>query len=82
MSGQTEIRQSRIAEHAEIQRIAHTRLAGTANIDFRHLSCNFDDGVLTLRGRVGSYYHKQLAQENVRHVDGVVQVVNEIEVQP
>ena len=44
------------------------------------LSCEFHDGVLVLRGRSKSYYRKQLAQEAVRGIDGVVQVVNEIEV--
>jgi osmotically-inducible protein OsmY len=33
-----------------------------------------------LRGRVNSYYLKQLAQETIRNVAGVEQIVNEIEV--
>ncbi len=44
------------------------------------VSCEYDDGVLVLRGRSRSYYEKQIAQEAVRHIDGVAQVVNEIEV--
>ena len=40
----------------------------------------YDDGMLILHGRLGSYYQKQLAQETVAGVEGVVQVVNEIEV--
>jgi len=44
------------------------------------LTCEFHDGVLVLRGRSKSYYRKQLAQEAVRGIDGVVRVVNEIEV--
>ena len=42
--------------------------------------CEYAGGVLVLRGCSRSYYDKQTAQEAVRHIDGVVQVVNEIEV--
>jgi osmotically-inducible protein OsmY len=42
--------------------------------------CEYDSGVLVLRGCSRSYYDKQTAQEVVKHIDGVVQVVNEIEV--
>ncbi len=44
------------------------------------VSCEFRRGVLFLRGRLPSYYHKQLAQETVSRVQGVGQVVNETEV--
>ncbi len=37
-------------------------------------------GKVTLRGVVGSYYHKQMAQEVLRHVDGVSHIQNELEV--
>ena len=46
----------------------------------RSVSCECRHGVLYLRGRLSSYYHKQLAQEAVARLDGVTQVVNEIEV--
>lgn len=42
--------------------------------------CECDDGSLFLRGQVPSYYIKQLAQEAVADMEGVRQVVNEIEV--
>lgn len=48
--------------------------------ELRALSCEFCDGILTLRGEVGSYYRKQLAQESVRFLPGIVAVVNLIEV--
>jgi hypothetical protein len=44
------------------------------------VSCEYDAGVLVLRGRSRSYYEKQVAQEAVKRVDGVTRVVNEIEV--
>jgi len=46
----------------------------------RWVSCECHDGVLFLRGCLSSFYHKQLAQEAVARVNGVTQVVNEIEV--
>jgi len=44
------------------------------------VACAYQDGLLVLRGRLRTYFHKQLAQEAVARVDGVRQVVNEIEV--
>lgn len=44
------------------------------------VSCDCRDGVLYLRGHTHSFYQKQLAQESVRRLDGIVTVVNEIEV--
>ncbi len=46
----------------------------------RRLSCEYQGGVLILRGRVPSFYYKQLAQETVTGIEGVSQVVNETEV--
>jgi osmotically-inducible protein OsmY len=47
----------------------------------RKLECEFERGVLTLRGELPSYYQLQLAQEAVSRVDGVEQIVNRIQVQ-
>jgi hypothetical protein len=46
----------------------------------RRVACAYDDGLLVLRGSLRTFFHKQLAQEAVARVDGVRQVVNEIEV--
>jgi len=45
------------------------------------VACECDDGVLFLRGQVSSFYLKQHAQEAVAGVNGVTQVVNEVEVE-
>ena len=37
-------------------------------------------GRVTLRGVVASYFQKQMAQEAVRHIDGVQEIANELEV--
>jgi hypothetical protein len=46
----------------------------------RDLKCNFRDGVLTIAGRVPSYYLKQLAQSTVRDLNGVRHILNLTEV--
>lgn len=44
------------------------------------IECQLNDGVLVIRGSVPSYYHKQMAQELVRCVEGVDRIVNELTV--
>lgn len=44
------------------------------------VSCEHRRGVLYLRGRLPSYYLKQIAQETVANIFGIVQVINAIEV--
>ena len=56
-------------------------VVATTRLRMRHLFgvvCEYRDGILHLRGRARSFYHKQLAQELVRRVDGVAAVLNQI----
>lgn len=46
----------------------------------RHLQVENSEGRIVLKGMVGSYFHKQMAQETVRRVDGVHEVENRLEV--
>lgn len=46
------------------------------------IACEYGQGTLTLKGRVPSFYLKQVAQTAVRNLSGVEQVVNGIEVVP
>ena len=46
----------------------------------RTLKCSFREGVLTIVGRVPSYYLKQLAQSTVRGLNEVRQIRNLTEV--
>ena len=48
--------------------------------DVRSISCEFQDGVIVLRGQVDSFYLKQVAQETIRNVEGVTVIVNIISV--
>jgi osmotically-inducible protein OsmY len=43
----------------------------------RSVSCECRQGVLFLRGRLPTFYLKQLAQEAVARVKGISQIVNE-----
>ena len=46
----------------------------------RNLRFETNEGRVTLRGVVNTYFQKQMAQEAVRHVDGVHEIANEVEV--
>jgi osmotically-inducible protein OsmY len=46
----------------------------------RSLRFETNAGRVTLRGVVGTYFQKQMAQEALRHVDGVHEIANELEV--
>ncbi len=59
---------------------AQEQLRAVPYISFRDLRCEYRHGLLILRGQVVSYYEKQLAQEAVARLQGVTQVVNELEV--
>jgi hypothetical protein len=63
-----------------IERLAKIRLAKTGYRRLKTIDCSFRDGTMVLRGEVRSYYHKQLAQEALRDITHVTQLVNDIEV--
>ena len=60
--------------------VAMERLRDSPYQAMRRVSCECKHGVLFLRGRLFSFYEKQVAQETVAGIDGVTQVVNEVEV--
>jgi len=45
-----------------------------------NLSVDAQQGRVTLRGQVASYYQKQMAQEALRRVDGIEQIENLLQV--
>lgn len=61
---------------AEVQAHLRNRLSNAV----MDVAFDYRKGVLTLRGQLVSFYQKQLAQEAVRNLDGVRQIVNCIEV--
>lgn len=46
----------------------------------RHLHFEAHGGRVILRGVVRSYFQKQMAQEALRHVEGIEEICNELEV--
>lgn len=66
---------------SEIVQAAKARLSTSPYRTIQNLSCECDEqGVLFLRGRLSSFYHKQLAQEAVARIPGMNRLVNEAEV--
>lgn len=59
---------------------AQARLRNSGYHELHLVSCEFHEGVLTLRGRVSSFYLKQVAQELIRRLDGAEEVNNRLEV--
>jgi hypothetical protein len=59
---------------------AQSRLRSNSYLALKNVSCEYHEGVLTLRGCLPSYYLKQMAQTAVARLDGVERIVNEIEV--
>jgi len=69
-----------VSHGCDIVEQAQERLRAVPYISSRNLRCEHRQGLLILQGRVESYYQKQLAQEAVARLEGVAQVVNELEV--
>jgi osmotically-inducible protein OsmY len=46
----------------------------------RNLRFEAEEGRVTLKGVVNTYFQKQMAQEALRKVDGIVEIENELEV--
>jgi osmotically-inducible protein OsmY len=63
-----------------VQATALSRLRTSGYAQLQLISCEFHEGVLTLRGHVSSFYLKQLAQTLVRGVDRVEEIKNRLEV--
>jgi len=47
----------------------------------RHVFLESVQGKIILRGKVDSFYQKQMVQESLRGIDGVLQISNQIEVE-
>ena len=68
---------------ASTQAVAERGLRSSRYSALKHVSCDYQGGVLVLRGCLPSYYLKQIAQEVVaRQVQGVGRLDNQIQVVP
>jgi osmotically-inducible protein OsmY len=59
---------------------AEQRLRESPYFALRTLRCDYHEGVLTVRGRVPSFYFRQMAVETLRRLKSVEQLVDRIEV--
>ncbi|MBN1910257.1 MAG: BON domain-containing protein [Pirellulales bacterium] len=57
-----------------------TALEANAHLRGRQLRFETEKGRVTLQGSVRSFFQKQMAQEAIRHLDGVQEIANELEV--
>ena len=71
---------STVMNASTIAAMAMERLRDSPYKAMRRVSCECKHGVLFLRGRLFSFHEKQVAQETVARIDGVTQVVNDVEV--
>jgi osmotically-inducible protein OsmY len=69
-----------LREKEIVESRATARLKRSAYLEVRHVACEFNEGMLRLRGRVPSYYLKQMAQMAVLGMDGVDELHNQLEV--
>ena len=86
-NGSESMRQSKVAYEDDLNsalviEVARKSLQKSPYTAIRNVSCDYDRGVPFLRGRLASYHQKQVAQEAVSGLEGVVHVVNQIEVAP
>jgi osmotically-inducible protein OsmY len=68
------------AGHLDTGEVAESRLRGNSYLALQHISCEFRGGVLTLRGRLPTFYLKQVALAAVALVEGVERIDDQIEV--
>ena len=75
----TTIQAQQVADR-ELERRVTNALVSRNFPGLRRLSVEADRGRVALRGRVRSFYEKQLAQHVVRHVPGVLELIETIDV--
>ncbi len=64
----------------DVAATARQRMLGSPYRAVHDVECEYDEGIMTLRGRVSSYFLKQMAQEAVGKLPGVEEIANHIEV--
>ncbi len=69
-----------VEQNKSLDRLVETAIESSPFVRRRKLRFETHDGRVVLRGRVGTYYQKQMAQEAVRGVAGVLAIENQLEV--
>jgi osmotically-inducible protein OsmY len=65
----------------KIMEAATQRLRTSPYLPLRIVRCECKHGVLTLAGRVPSFYHRQVAQASVRDLAGLLRIDDQLVVQ-
>jgi osmotically-inducible protein OsmY len=58
----------------------HSAIQNNPYLSGRKLRFEAAAGRVVLQGKVSSYFQKQMAQEALRHIDGVQEIENQLEV--
>ncbi len=64
----------------EVQNILRAAILRNSHLADKNLSIELQDREIVLKGVVGSYYQKQLAQEAIRGLSGNSPIRNELDV--
>ena len=64
----------------ELARRVKIFLSSRHHTSFRQLHIEANGGTVTVRGRVGSFYEKQLTYQCCRHVAGVFNIIDQVDV--
>ena len=64
----------------ELARRVRIFLSSRHHSSFRHLDIEAEGGTVTVRGRVSSFYEKQLTYQCCRHVAGVFSIIDQVDV--
>jgi hypothetical protein len=67
-------------KQCNVSEAARVLLQRSPYVPLRSIKCEICEGALVLRGEVGSFYVKQLAQETVRRVANLIVIINSVEV--
>ena len=69
-------------ETCEVMEVVVARLANCCHfsLHWREISCCYEKGVLTLQGRVPSFYLKQVLQTTLKGIPGVRRIDNRVDV--
>lgn len=66
--------------HTPLFERIHLALSANPYVPSRQVSVEASEGHVTLKGNVGTFFQKQMAQEAIRRVDGVQLIDNLLEV--
>jgi hypothetical protein len=67
-------------EPISLGELAERNLRSSPYLALRNITCDSLEGIVVLRGYLPTYFLKQMAQTLVTRMDGVIKVINEIEV--